>query len=181
MCSTVADNSQCQLTVSDIDRGDIFPIIRANLKRNRHFTKHQVEVTELDFMADQLPERVLQVLPQVKWVIAADGKFFLLFEQSPVLPHIAVVYDDHLTDAFVQTIVKLLDVPPQRTILVALEKRYVFTIRDCDTCAPCFDYFMEKLENLRKVVVEKVELDFPQYFQYDRCKELVLWKITLQQ
>lgn len=154
----------CPVICTDIDRGDIFPIIRANLKRNRHFTKHQVEVTELDFMADRLPERVLQVLPQVKWVIAAD-----------------VVYDDHLTDAFVQTIAKLLDVPPQRTILVALEKRYVFTIRDCDTCAPCFDYFMEKLENLRKVVVEKVELDFPQYFQYDRCKELVLWKITSQQ
>lgn len=45
------------------------------MERNRHFTKHPVEVTELDFMTDKLSDRVLQVLPEVKLVIAADGRF----------------------------------------------------------------------------------------------------------
>lgn len=88
------------------------------------------------------------------------------------------MYDDHLTEAFVKTVKKLLDIPPKRTILVALEKRYVFTISDCDTGAPCYDYFLDNLNALKNVITEEIKVDFPQYFQYDRCKELVLWKIS---
>lgn len=67
---------------------------------------------------------------------------------------------------------------PSRSIYIALEKRYVFTITDSDTVAPCYDFFLDCLKNLKNVKMEEVELDFPQYFQYDRVKELVLWNIS---
>lgn len=90
----------------------------------------------------------------------------------------AVIYDDRITDAFIKTVQNLLSVPPKRDIYVALEKRYVFTVADLNTVAPCHDYFMQQLKKLKSVTCEEVELDFPQYFQYDRVKELVLLKIS---
>ncbi|XP_066250788.1 methyltransferase-like protein 22 isoform X1 [Euwallacea similis] len=146
---------------TDVDRADIFKTIRANVMRNAHLSKYPVEILELDFTAEQLPEKISTLLPKIKLIFAAD-----------------VVYDDHLTEAFVKTVKRLLDIPPQRSILIALEKRYVFTISDCDTCAPCYDYFLESIKSLSNVIMKEVALDFPQYFKYDRCKELVLWKIT---
>lgn len=62
-----------------MDRGQIFQIISANVNRNRHLAKHPVEVLQLDFTADGLPEKILSALPQVNTVIAADGKCPFLF------------------------------------------------------------------------------------------------------
>lgn len=95
-----------------------------------------------------------------------------------VLFFVVVIYDDRITDAFIKTIQNLLSVPPKRLIYVALEKRYVFTIADLNAVAPCFDYFMQQLSKLKGVTFEEVELNFPQYFQYQRVKELVLLKIS---
>ncbi|XP_030760748.1 methyltransferase-like protein 22 isoform X2 [Sitophilus oryzae] len=151
----------CPVICTDVNRGQIFDIIKANVVRNRHITKYPVEIEELDFKVDNLSERIIGLLPKVSIIIAAD-----------------VVYDDHLTDAFIKTVQKLLDIPPKRALYVALEKRYVFTIRDCDTSAPCYDYFVEKLSTLKNLTIEEQTTDFPQYFVYDKVKELVLWKIT---
>lgn len=91
---------------------------------------------------------------------------------------VLVVYDNSITEAFVRTVQKLLCEPSQRCIYIALEKRYVFTIADCDTVAPCYEYFLECIEKLNNVSMEQVDLNFPKYFQYERVKELVLWKIS---
>lgn len=89
-----------------------------------------------------------------------------------------MIYDNIITEAFVKTVKHILSKPPKRSVYVALEKRYVFTIADCDAVAPCYDYFVECLKKLQKIQMEEVPLNFPQYFQYERVKELVLWKIT---
>nr|CAI5858785.1 unnamed protein product [Callosobruchus analis] len=89
-----------------------------------------------------------------------------------------VVYDDSLTDAFVSTVCKLLAPSGDRCIFVALEKRYVFTIADCDSVAPCYEYFLQRLKQTKGIKSEEVALDFPQYFRYDRVKELVMWKLS---
>ncbi|KAL1517244.1 hypothetical protein ABEB36_001033 [Hypothenemus hampei] len=146
---------------TDLNKGEIFNVIKANINRNKHYVKYPIEVMELDFMDKEIREDVKKFLPKVTTVIAAD-----------------VVYDDHITEAFIKTVKELLSMPPQRSLLVALEKRYVFTIKDCDTCAPCYDYFLEKLQSLNDVEIEQVPSNFPQYFQYLRCKELVLWRIS---
>lgn len=88
------------------------------------------------------------------------------------------VYDDATTAAFVKTVSRLLAVPPRRSIYVALEKRYVFLISECDSAAPCYEYFLECLRRCENIKYEEVDTDFPKYFQYERVKELVLWKIT---
>lgn len=91
---------------------------------------------------------------------------------------VSAIYDDTITDAFVRTIQLLLSVPPKRSVYVALEKRYVFTISDCASTAPCYEYFLQCLQQIKKIKTEDVPLNFPTYFEYDRVKELVLLKIT---
>jgi hypothetical protein len=57
--------------------------------------------------------------------------------------------------------------------------RYVFTISDLDCVAPCYDYFRENLFR----VMSGYQIDvidtksIPQYFCYEKVKELVLFRI----
>nr|XP_022918158.1 methyltransferase-like protein 22 [Onthophagus taurus]XP_022918159.1 methyltransferase-like protein 22 [Onthophagus taurus] len=146
---------------TDIDQGGILNLISENVKRNKSLTKHQVSVLKLDFLSENFTEEIEVLLPKVKIILAAD-----------------VIYDDMITQAFVATLQKLLLKCPQCVVYIALEKRYVFTVNDCDTCAPCYEYFLECLEKVPKINSELLPLDFGQYFEYDRVKELVLWKIT---
>lgn len=63
--------------------------------------------------------------------------------------------------------------------------RYVFTIEDMNTVAPCYDYFVRGLEWLKSQetsiiswhIEELQTQDLPQYFTYERTRHLVLWKI----
>lgn len=105
------------------------------------------------------------------------------------LKHIffTVIYDNDLTEEFVKTLERIFAIPPKKTAYITLEKRYVFTLADLDTVAPCYEYFMECLDKAkyRSITtkqnwqITKLETNFPKYFEYDRCKELVLLKISL--
>ena len=88
-----------------------------------------------------------------------------------------LVYDDSITDALVDFIVKTLAKHVKTKFLVSLEKRYVFTVKDLDTVAPAYQYFIDKLN---KASVKFVFLDtmFKQYFCYDRSKDMVLMLIS---
>lgn len=98
-----------------------------------------------------------------------------------------VIYDNDLTEAFVRTLELLLDptdfnAKHSKEIYIALEKRYVFTLTDLDTAAPCYEHFLHCIENVRKEKkwkFESIPIDFDQYFDYERVKELVLLKISL--
>jgi hypothetical protein len=62
--------------------------------------------------------------------------------------------------------------------------RYVFTVADLDSVAPCYEYFLQCLQKAQlkppgsQWQVEQLPIDFPQYFNYERVKELVLWRIV---
>ena len=62
--------------------------------------------------------------------------------------------------------------------------RFVFTLADLDTVAPAFDFFMEKLNDMSEETAgteyQQVPLDFPQYFCYERSKEMIMMKIELK-
>ncbi|XP_023705973.1 methyltransferase-like protein 22 isoform X3 [Cryptotermes secundus] len=94
-----------------------------------------------------------------------------------------VIYDNDVTEAFVNTLQRILRTPPDKTVYIALEKRYVFTVADFDSVAPCYEYFLQCLQKAQakpldsQWEVEQVPIDFPQYFNYERVKELVLWRI----
>lgn len=65
--------------------------------------------------------------------------------------------------------------------------RYIFTLEDKDVVAPAFDYFCECLEALMETTsnngvefhYKEIPVDFPQYFTYNRSKELVGFLITV--
>ncbi|XP_052689361.1 methyltransferase-like protein 22 isoform X2 [Crassostrea angulata] len=96
-----------------------------------------------------------------------------------------VVYDDKLTIGFFNTVYKLLMNFPAKSLFISLEKRYIFTLEDKDVVAPAFDYFCECLEALMETTsnngvefhYKEIPVDFPQYFTYNRTKELILYKI----
>lgn len=71
-------------------------------------------------------------------------------------------------------------------IYVALEKRFVFLQNDSMPEAPMYEYFVFCMEKFfekhfnagkPKYQMRPVSLNFPQYFEYNRCKDLVLFKV----
>lgn len=99
----------------------------------------------------------------------------------------AVIYDDDITDEFVHTLAQILDpidynAKRNKEIYIALEKRYVFTLAELDTNAPCYDYFLRTIEPIRtrnNWKLETIPINFPQYFEYERVRDLVLMKLYL--
>ncbi|NEU36442.1 hypothetical protein GN156_38000, partial [bacterium LRH843] len=73
-------------------------------------------VLPLDFMDMSWNDELMEKLKTVDIVIAAD-----------------VIYDNEVTEGFVKALTRILQIPPKKSALIALEKRYVFTIDDLDT------------------------------------------------
>lgn len=88
-----------------------------------------------------------------------------------------------------ETLIRILhpdDLNRTRTkqIFIALEKRYVFTVADLDVAAPCYEYFLQCLQKAQTpqhpIRLGMVDIDFPQYFTYERSKELIIMRLELQ-
>lgn len=98
-----------------------------------------------------------------------------------------MIYDNDITDCFVKTVERILDPTiankfKDKEVYIAMEKRYVFTLADLDTMAPCYEYFLQCINEIRKKTnwkFEKVNTDFPKYFDYERSKDLVIMKLYL--
>ncbi|XP_063235475.1 methyltransferase-like protein 22 isoform X1 [Bacillus rossius redtenbacheri] len=164
LTSIVAAMFSREVICTDVDRGGILELMRGNAARNADLLKARVTVLGLDFFSmGRWSPTLAAKLPVVDVVLAAD-----------------VIYDNDVTEAFVDTLVELLRLPPTKTVYIALEKRYVFTVADLDCCAPCYEFFVQCLSQAVPPgwTCEQLPLDFPQYFRYDRVKELVLWRLT---
>lgn len=163
LTSIVAAMHAEEVVSTDVDMGGILDLIRANAALNRDLVKAKFTVLGLDFFAERFSPEVEGKLKEVSIIFAAD-----------------VIYDVDLTEAFVQTLLKLMSVPPKKTLYFALEKRYVFTTDDFESVAPVYEHFVSYLEHWRPKswTIERIPLDFPQYFRYERVKQLVLWKIA---
>ncbi|KAK3893620.1 hypothetical protein Pcinc_002573 [Petrolisthes cinctipes] len=156
-----------KVTVTDVDRGDILDLIHRNIKRNPELIKADVEVKEIDFYNHTTIDDLADRMKDVSVILVAD-----------------VIYHNQLTDAFFSTVLRLMSEPPEKTMYVAMEKRYVFTLEDMESVAPCYEYFLQKLDwlccqNLSRVdwTVEQNSTNFKHYFTYERTRHLVLWKI----
>lgn len=151
---------------TDLDIGGLLQLIRDNVQLNNHLPlRATVQVHELDFMNREWSEQVKEQVQKADFIIAAD-----------------VIYDDRITEAFITTIGHLFDhSKASMQLLVALEKRYVFTLADLDSVAPCFEHFLRVFDQTQRsrLRLDYVPVaDFQQYFEYDRVKQLVLMKIT---
>lgn len=101
-----------------------------------------------------------------------DLNYIIYYHSFPV------IYDDDITDGLIRTIVKLFKASSRLSeFYMALEKRYVFVD---SVCAPMYEHFLKNFQQSINGFLKfsEVSVDFPQYFEYDRCKELVLLKIT---
>ncbi|XP_072032909.1 methyltransferase-like protein 22 [Amphiura filiformis] len=97
-----------------------------------------------------------------------------------------VIYDNHLTDAFFKTLVRIMHLGRKKTTYISLERRYNFTLSDLDVTCKEYDYFRSHLTNLVssssgspvQFSVNQISTDFTQYFNYNRVKQIELWQIT---
>jgi len=155
LSSIIAAFCQARVTATDIDGHGILERIQANLQRNAHLVKqNSVTVRALDLFTHKYRD-----LGSFDVIIAGD-----------------LIYDDDITDAFLEFISQTLTVDHKVQFLVSLEKRYVFTVADLDTVAPAHDHFLNKLDTI-DVTLKFLDTQFKQYFCYDRGDEMVLMKI----
>ncbi|KAM8710127.1 hypothetical protein ACLKA7_016854 [Drosophila subpalustris] len=122
-----------QVYCTDVNLGNILELIRGNVQRNARLLQGQVSVLEYDFMApkSQLSAELIEAIDVSDVIMAAD-----------------VIYDDALTDAFVAVIEHIFARAKAsgrpKCIYMALEKRYVFTLEDCDSVAPMYEHFLRR-------------------------------------
>lgn len=164
--SIVASMFAKEVICTDIEDEGLLDMIKRNIKRNEHIIKSKVSVLPLDFYSAHYSEELTKKLDSVDIILAAD-----------------VIYDNDLTEAFVKTLIKLLNTPKKKKFYIALEKRYVFTLADMDTVAPCYEHFLSIfLKASRRSPmcawrVKEMNIDFEQRFKYERSKHLVMWEI----
>jgi len=163
VAATVADS----VTATDVNRGEILPLIRKNSNLNRGILAQaeNFSVQELDFFWDSWPPDLEQKVTSSEVVLAAD-----------------VVYDRHITEHFFKTLQKILQTP--KVVFLAIERRQSDP-RDSDQVfASNFAFFKYKLDALNGcnighllVRVKQECIDFTQFFQYSRVPELTLWRV----
>ncbi|XP_055627858.1 methyltransferase-like protein 22 [Toxorhynchites rutilus septentrionalis] len=172
LTSVVSSFFAREVICTDINVGGLLDLIQSNVNRNSHLKNPDcnVTVTELDFKVryEDYPSELKSTLQDVEYVIAAD-----------------VIYDDDITEAFVLTLESLLlELPKLKAVYIALEKRYVFTVEDMDSVAPCYEHFLRVFHRrnnrfgITRWKLMQVPLTFPRYFIYEKVKELVLLKIS---
>ncbi|XP_022183865.2 methyltransferase-like protein 22 isoform X2 [Nilaparvata lugens] len=167
LTSIVAGMLAKEVIFTDIDEGTILDLIKRNVSNNKKLIKSNSAVLPLDFMDMSWNDELMEKLKTVDIVIAAD-----------------VIYDNEVTEGFVKALTRILQIPPKKSALIALEKRYVFTIDDLDTTAPCCEYFLEYLKlywnrpPMSRWTFRELKIDFDQFFEYKRLKQLILWEVT---
>jgi predicted nicotinamide N-methyase len=156
------------VTATDIDEEGILDQIRRNISINSHLIKSpaSIEVAPLNFLDD------ISILHSNSFNLILAGD---------------IIYDDVITAAFVG----FMDTVAARaeetegnpvTMIIATEKRYVFTLAELDTVAPAYDFFLHQLAELmqkrKRMHLEFLNTDFEQYFCYERSKEMILIRLT---
>lgn len=111
-------------------------------------------------------------------------------ERAAVLVAADVIYSDDLTDALFCILEKLMSLGSKKVLYLALEKRYNFSLDDCDVVANGYSHFRsylrgeEEYDNLKHgssscFVGKCLDLSLiPQYVrEYERGNDVELWQI----
>ena len=149
------------------------PLLTKNIEKN--LPSHLVDKVKASTFDVTSPKKSVDNFESVDLVLGAD-----------------LIYDFELTDGIVETLKMLLvqlKESEKKTILFTLEKRYIFTVKNLDTVAPAFDYFVTQLEDLKSDLllnwnlilnIEPVPLhQICQSFCYERTKDLTLLKLSV--
>ncbi|XP_025194384.1 methyltransferase-like protein 22 [Melanaphis sacchari] len=151
-----------EVIFTDINNKDILSMIEKNINLNQDLVVSRTTVLPLNFNEPELSNELCEKLKDLQILIAAD-----------------VIYDNYITEQFVNTLKKIMAISPRKTAYIGMEKRYVFSSVDLEVCAPCYEYFNDLLsQNNNWCEVQLLDCNFPQYFQYNKAKELVIFKLT---
>ena len=150
-----------RVQATDLRDPAVLSLIQRNVARNSHMIKTDIKIAALDF-EDDLSE--IADLETVDYILAAD-----------------VIYDNAITDSFLNFLMRLrVRVAPSVRVMVAMEKRFVFTVAELETRAPAYEYLVERLEEVRdRLTVTSVPVRWPQYFCYERSEEMVMLELGL--
>jgi len=165
----VASAWAARVTATDVDRGDILPLLRRNCHLNSDWRcGKEVSVKELDFYwSDSAWSQELRNdIHDSQVILAAD-----------------VVYDREITSQFFKTLVSILRTG-EKIVFIAIERR-LWTGENGAIIAPNYEFFLENLRTLEEgspnenytVTVSNVRTDFNKFFDYNRVNELYLWRI----
>ena len=90
-----------------------------------------------------------------------------------------IVYDDAITDLFITFLERLGRVVGRAVrVMVALERRVVFTVEELEARAPAYEHLVARLGTMEGLTVARVEIDWPQNLCYQWC-QLELMEVTL--
>ncbi|KAF0763620.1 methyltransferase-like protein 22 [Aphis craccivora] len=147
-----------EIIFTDINNKEILSTIEKNINLNQDLIVSRTTVLPLNFNEPELPDALCDKLKDLQILIAAD-----------------VIYDNDITKQFVSTLKNIMAIPPRKTAYIGMEK----SAFDLEVCAPCYEYFNDLLsENNNWCQVQLLDCNFPQYFQYNKAKELVIFKLT---
>jgi len=170
LTSVVASAGAASVTATDVDRGDILPLLRRNCAANVGWSGgDMVQVCQLNFFWEP-----------------SDWSLDLTkcVEDSRVILAADVVYDREITVHFFNSLRNILGTG-EKTVFIAIERR-LWTGDDGTVIAPNFEFFLENLETLEKgrdsdnytLRVTEEGTDFSQFFKYNRVNELRLWRLV---
>ncbi|CAH3019547.1 unnamed protein product [Porites evermanni] len=175
LCSIVLGRVAKKVFCTDL-RENILRCCQNNITANSHLFKYGydvVAVRKFDWLASGLP--------------TGEGDFCWTKEDQEVLKNATVVlaadviYDDSLTDAFIGTFLRLMEANKPITLLLTIERRLNFTLEELAVTSPAYNYFLSRIKELetkeQRLSTRKLDIDFPNYLQYERVKELELWEI----
>ncbi|XAR50629.1 hypothetical protein NMG60_11004999 [Bertholletia excelsa] len=149
-----------------------------------------IQVHELDWK-ESWPPKVVENLPSGErhsWTSADIEEL----HNASLIVAADVIYSDDLTDAFFNTLRRLMMQGPEKVAYIALEKRYNFTLDDLDVVANGYSNFRsyvrdeeDDLESkcLPCFVGKRIDLtQVPQYMrEYDRGNDVELWHVKYLQ
>ncbi|XP_060696684.1 methyltransferase-like protein 22 isoform X1 [Hemiscyllium ocellatum] len=178
--ATVAKTIYC----TDVGE-DLLNMCERNIIVNKHIYEaagSEIKVRELDWLRDDL---CTDTKNPYCW---SEEEIAHMYDHTDVLLAADVFYDDDLTDAFFQTIYRILsNLKNPSTIYLSVEKRLNFTLRKMDVTCDAYDHFrlcLADLENIcdgrTKFIVEPIKSSFPQFLSYERVEQLELWKIIAE-
>ena len=178
-------------TVFCTDVGDsVLARCKQNIDTNRHLLGDST--TECDSTSETQHDRV--IVRELDWTqddLNQDPTkpFSWSNQDNKALSHVTiifaadVVYDNNLTDAFFKTLRRFMKQEGPKTAYISMERRLNFTLSDLDVTCKEYDHFRSHLDRLTApgavgFSVCQIPTDFPLYFDYERVKQLELWKIT---
>ncbi|KAA8540421.1 hypothetical protein F0562_024660 [Nyssa sinensis] len=162
-----------------------------HLNSGMFHSEASVYVRELDWK-DAWPPRVVENSPSQKRYFWTSSEIEKL-QRASLIVAADVIYSDDLTDAFFNTVERLMSQSPEKMLYLALEKRYNFTLDDLNVVANGYSHFRSYLrsdgecDGLKNgswpcFVGKSIDLtQIPQYVrEYERGNDVEIWQIKYE-